>query len=208
MRRGAVVLDQVRAAATVSALDLEDGVGAYETRLWSVAGPGPCGRRRDACCPPLASAGGSISVSPLQASSAASEQSPPGEDPGVEVDLVKDVAVVVDRAQFEPCVAVESAGPAEQAVAVVAEVVGPGERPAGAGDRSEALDEAGVEELGEALATDARRAVGPVQLEELGGGEELVAPDVGEDLRRRAAGSRTAPSDRVGRVGRRRRRSG
>src|SRR4051794_6453307 len=67
-------------------------------------------------------------------------------------------------------------------MAVVAEVVGPGERPAGAGDRSEAFDEAGVEELGEAFATDARRAAGPVQLKELGGGEELVAPDVGEDL--------------------------
>ena len=69
----------------------------------------------------------------------------------------------------------------EQAVAFVAEVVGPGEG-AAAGERAEALEVAGV---GRACAGGAgrRRAapLGPPELEQLGCGEELVAPDVADD---------------------------
>src|ERR687883_120644 len=60
-------------------------------------------------------------------------------------------------------------------------MVGPGVG-APAGEGSEALEVAGVEELAQTALSGPRRfRVGPPELKQLGSGEELVLPDVADD---------------------------
>src|SRR3954447_2974471 len=103
-----------------------------------------------------------------------------GEHPGVELDLVQDVAVVVDRASAVALAGVDGAGVLQEPVAVFAEMVGPGVG-AAARDRPEAVEMAGSEELEQPPICGLNGSVGPPQFAQLRRGEELVAPDVVHD---------------------------
>jgi hypothetical protein len=103
-----------------------------------------------------------------------------GEHPGVELDLVQDVAVVVDRASAVALAGVDGAGVLQEPVAVFAEVVGPG-LGAAARDRPEAVEMAGAEELEQPPIGGLNGAVRPPQFAQLWRGEELVAPAVVHD---------------------------
>jgi hypothetical protein len=108
------------------------------------------------------------------------EQPAPREHPVVELQVVQDVAVVVDRARLEAIGAVDRARLHEHAVPVGAEVVGPRVR-AAARYRPEALEVAGAKELHESPSARLRGRAGPPQLEQLVGRQEAVAPDVEDD---------------------------
>jgi hypothetical protein len=84
------------------------------------------------------------------------------------VHLVQDVAIVVDRPAVVSGAGVEHADLPQNAVSVFADLVGPWERYAGARDRAEAIEMAGVEELGQPAAADLPDAPWPVKFEQLG----------------------------------------
>jgi hypothetical protein len=129
-------------------------------------------------CAWRAGRGGVIVAVPVEQRSA--ELSAVGEYPGVELDVVDGAAVVEDVSGFEAAARVYDAEIAEQAVPRGAEEVGPfvgAARAVGA----EALEEAGAEKFDEAAAGGLDGLVGPPELMDLVGGEEVVAPDVADD---------------------------
>ena len=103
-----------------------------------------------------------------------------GEHPGVELEFVEHVPVVVDRAGGEPFARCDDRGALEEAVSFGAELVGPRER-AAARERSEALEVAGAEELEQTPVGGLDGALGPPQLAQLRRRQELVPPHVAND---------------------------
>ena len=109
----------------VVALDLEHGVGAQQPGLRlteSLRGPVAL----EAQLSLLTCGGGSMSVSPSHVEQRAAEHAAVREHPGVELEVVEDVAVVVDPARREPLARRDDLVLLEETVSGVAEVVGPG----------------------------------------------------------------------------------
>src|SRR4051794_10439324 len=109
---------------------------------------------------------------------------------------MQDVAIVVDPPAREALAGGNQPLLLEQPVSLLPQVVDPRKRPA-PGERPEALEVTGLDQLAQAPLPGAHRATRPPELEQLRCGQELVAPDVADQrhvarLQRARNGARDA----------------